>query len=675
MPYQYQSLPIVDSPDDMFIRLLELHQPPRKHPPISGELTIFRLSEAPRFSTVSYCWGSTLRAGTIHITNAAPPRDLENGNTLDIPTALIPFLKQARKGTKGRKLWIDSICLDQQNDQEKSAHVPKMRLIYMKAELTISWLGAEYDQSTDAIAYARRLNKWYIDNHSDPQPLSGEKQQNAKVDFQVKVGDRSLEALLRLLERPYFDRTWIVQEIVVSREVYLMCGDQIIHWAFLVNAIVCLRTLHIWVFEFYDGRRLHGPISLRISEMEWQNPDAIDWTKTLVRHRSCLAHDPRDKVFAFYGLRCQRSFEDLEIVPNYVSTTATTLYHTLAARALYKSQVAVLHVPRFIMSPVKHPQNTGDFNVFDLPSWAPDWRNAEETPMSLVGLAEITSVTTQVHTYKASKQSKLAMAFDRIDWNVTGKRCSDLSDLPKLIRLSGVKVARVTQLTRRPWEIPESSRRPTQKERAQVLRSNQQQVYEWETVFRDPDASNVATLDGETATDAMYETFMAGSAMWPTQEKRADAIGFEKRQRFLRVLRYLGVHRVLFIYLLILLAERCARSFGYRNPEMSFRSKVLYMANRKGARVTGEAGAVKEYFALVPSMCALDDHVVLAAGVATPLILREKSGGSVQTSDDSKIVEKRVETWELIGEAYIHGMMNGELWVHDQARLEAFWIA
>jgi hypothetical protein len=67
------------------------------------------------------------------------------------------------------------------------------------------------------------------------------------------------------------------------------------------------------------------------------------------------------------------------------------------------------------------------------------------------------------------------------------------------------------------------------------------------------------------------------------------------------------------------------------------------------------------YNALVPSICRLDDHVVLVGGVTTPLILRRKSEGTDAT-------------WEFIGDAYVHGIMKGELWDKRKGDRKDMWI-
>lgn len=671
MPYQYQPLPVLNDPDDVYIRLFELHSFP-KSGPITGQLYTTRLSQAPKFYALSYCWGSATRKGTIQITNGARPRDIENDNILEVPVTLIPYLYKSRSSMKTHKIWIDSICLDQRNLDEKNSHVPKMRTIYMKAQCTISWLGAEADGSTKGFEYAVRLNEWYR-KHMQAQQAStsttGEKQEpNAHVD--VRVGDPSLEAMLKLLDRPYFDRAWIVQEVVVSREVLLACGESFMPWSTLLGAFVCLMTIHIWLWEFYNGLGVQNFLALKYSEMEWESSIDVNWSTTLSRHRQCLSGDARDKVYALYGLRCKRALDELGIEPEYEKLNLETLYRTLAARSLYWKQRDILHVPRLITG----PQQVEDVNFekISVPSWVPDWRNTEDTPQSLVDVEGFITDRSKKPNYCASKDSFMDPTFDLLEWNTPDQDWTKLLTMPNAIRLSGIRVSIVTQLTRRRWVIERPSSKPTLRERAQHFQCNQQQVHEWEAVFRVADASSIVRLEGESTTDAMYETFMAGSSLWPTAVKRAAATAFESRQRFLRTLHTVCLHGFLIAYTIILLIERLARRFGYVNPEMQFRTMVAHMANRKGARMTSSADSCKEYFALVPGICELGDQVVIVAGVTTPLILSPKGDVAVEGTGEQT---RKVDAWELIGDSYVHGMMQGQLWDKEKEGYEDFWIA
>ncbi|CAO2657077.1 Nn.00g058800.m01.CDS01 [Neocucurbitaria sp. VM-36] len=687
MPYQYQPLPIADDPNDVYIRLLELHQGSRTGP-ITGYLYSVLLSQAPKFIALSYCWGSATRDGTIHITNSAPPRDLDNDNTLDVPTALIPFLYRTRKqrSLQARTWWIDSICLNQNDSDEKNIHVPKMREIYMKAMCTVSWLGREADGSAEAMAYADKLSKTYRRLMAEQKliTLTPDEEKETVQKVQVKLGDPALEAMLKLLDRPYFERAWIVQEVIVSRQVYFMCGDydSVLSWEALLGAFVYLIQTQAWLWEFYSGMRVRHIIELRLSEMDWTTSIDIDWPRALLRHRACLAGEASDKVYAFYGLRCKRALEELDIKPNYNMPTEV-LYTQLAARALKKGQVVVFHVPRLVIG--KEQEEDRQFKKITLPSWVPDWRFTDETPYSLTNTESIANRPTLDADYCATKKSPFRLTFDSPAWNALSDSRAAPTTLPKLLRLSGFTVATVTRLTRRRWIIEVPTGRQTLLDQAQLLQSAQRQVYEWEAVFHPYFSSKIYTPTGESGHTATYETFMAGSALYTPQVKRAAATAFERRQRFLRLFYTLHLQDFLICYIAVVLAERVLRCFGYANPEVQFRGMVDHMANRRGAQMvkktsgrssssSSETSAQQTtYLALVPGICQLGDEVVLVEGVTTPLILRPKGQASVQLEGEK---EKTVQTWKFIGDSYVHGLMKGEVWDNGkEGECEGFWIA
>jgi hypothetical protein len=673
MPYQYQPLPVLHNSEDVYIRLLEIHKGPPSGP-ITGRLYTTLLSEAPAFYAVSYCWGSMTRKGTIHITNAAPPRDLENDNTLEIPATLIPFLYQirGRRFLKARTLWVDSVCLNQLDSVEKTANVPKMRQVYMKADVTVSWLGLEADGSAAAFDYAYRLHKFYRRELAGQGQiaLAAEEEKGETFRVQIKLGDPTLEALLKILDRPYFERAWIVQEVVVSSQTWFMCGNAWVPWTSFAAAFLYLMTNQQWLWEFYHGVRIHAVVLMKLSEMEWAGGDDLHWSGTLLRHRQCLSEDPRDKVYAFYGMRCKNALQELGIEPEYETTTTEVLYTRLAARALHKAQVTVLHVPRLVTS--FQEQRDPDFKRCILPSWVPDWRWSEETPMSLLNSEMLTNESIGVPDYHASKECDFKPGFDLPAYNTPRGPIKEMKQLPKKLRLHAVTIAKVTRLTPRRWVIQKASGRLSLLEQARVLQFNMQQIHEWEALFRPQKATQIYAATGELATRAMYETFMAGETQNTPEVKTSASAAFERRQRFLRLLHTFRIHSFLVCYIVVVLVERVFRRFGWVNPEAQFRMMVGHMANRKGAQMVNIKDSGLRYYALVPSICRLGDHVVLVGGVTTPLILRPTGKVTIQSEDGQP---KTIPTWELIGDCYVHGIMKGELWETREIDREDMWVA
>lgn len=138
-------------------------------------------------------------------------------------------------------------------------------------------------------------------------------------------------------------------------------------------------------------------MSLRVSQKEWRDGIVVEWWRVLARHRQSRAGDPRDKVFAFWGMRCRKGFEELGVSPDYGSSVEA-LYVKIAVQALRNGDVEILSVPRIVTS--TEPRNAGDeeekcdqdIKPLAIPSWAPDWRTTTRTPGSLM-LFETTNIT------------------------------------------------------------------------------------------------------------------------------------------------------------------------------------------------------------------------------------------------------------------------------------------
>jgi hypothetical protein len=241
-----------------------------------------------------------------------------------------------------------------------------------------------------------------------------------------------------------------------------------------------------------------------------------------------------------------------------------------------------------------------------------------------------------------------------------------------MLKLHGVTVAKVTKLTPRHWVMQKASGRPSLLEQARLLQFNMYQMHEWEALFRPQRATQIYSATGELATKAMYETFMAGETQNAPEVKISASAAFEKRQRFLRLLHTFRIHSFLVCYIVVVLMERVFRRFGWVNPEGQFRSMAGHMANRKGARMINIKDSALTYYALVPGICRLGDHVVLVGGVTTPLILRPNGEATIQSEDGKP---KTIPTWELIGDCYVHGIMKGELWEKREMDRKDMWVA
>lgn len=662
MKYRYEPLPHVEEGNtDPYIRILELH-PGEREGRITGALKQTRLSQAEPYEALSYCWGST-RKRKIYI-NPASSAGPSEGRYLLVPASLIPFLYRTRahplyKG-RARLLWIDSICINQDDDHEKNAQVACMRDIYMHAKHTAIWLGEAAAWSAEALEYMYKLSrKGYLQEETQKRMLSPEEEREKFKLSKVKVtiGDPKLEAIFALLDRPYFERAWIVQEVVVSKTAHVVVGDNSQTWAAFVWALLYLVQHNAWIFEFYQGAESLGLVmSLLLTKVHWEHQIAVNWWILLIRHRHSRSGNPQDKIFSVWGLGCKEQLVDLGVRPNYSESANKTFWH-LAFRAFETGLVRLLHIPRICIDEKHEMQG---LKALDVPSWVPDWRCTEVTahPLMSIDVGDLADAPSFV--YQSTPESTFSCGLRDVDAE-TG--------LPRTLVLKGHVIAEVTHITPRSWNFAEQPKRQTLYSQAKMLQYNQRQILEWWSVYHlRKSRSRTYEPTQEIYFIASCKTLIAGSL---PKHKESAALksyeAFESRQRFLRLITNMGLGECLWIYVCVVCIERFLRAaFRYQNPEMEFRNIAGPMQGRKGARIavtieepTGDAKPRKrtmEYLALVPTQTRLGDEMVLCQGVDSPLVLRRKS----QQQDGEATL------YELVGDAYVHGAMEGELWHPEQ---------
>jgi hypothetical protein len=95
------------------------------------------LDDKPEFQALSYTWGDASRVRKITL----------NGAVVTVTENLELALRHLQSGSLVKRLWVDAICINQQDDHERSAQVQQMRTIYESASLVIVWLGPAADDS------------------------------------------------------------------------------------------------------------------------------------------------------------------------------------------------------------------------------------------------------------------------------------------------------------------------------------------------------------------------------------------------------------------------------------------------------------------------------------------------------------------------------------------------
>lgn len=214
-------------------RSLLRNRKPYKYTALSeGEIRLFRISAEPesfelrltmrhhrldsalppRYIALSYCWGSESAPRTVNI-------DDENLIvTENILAVLNFFMSHSREFDS---FWADQICIDQDNMMERNEQVHHMWRIYSEASLVYAWLGcynqvkASFGERSDAVEHSTVPKR----------PLLKEPSCYRSWDHEVSALSAGDHHILKLLEQPYFTRTWIIPEILQARQLTFLDGD------------------------------------------------------------------------------------------------------------------------------------------------------------------------------------------------------------------------------------------------------------------------------------------------------------------------------------------------------------------------------------------------------------------------------------------------------------------
>lgn len=188
----YQTLPGADS-----FRVLEL-QPGQEGELLQAQLREVRLLETPEFCALSYCWGAPEFDSIIHC----------NESVLYITRSLANALECLRQTMGSLVIWIDQICINQEDAAERSAQVQLMREIYSSATDVLVWLGMPTESSDFLFSSISRG----VVAYKEIPPL--------------------MCALADFWQRQWFERTWTVQEVVLSwNEPLMFCGQYCFPWS------------------------------------------------------------------------------------------------------------------------------------------------------------------------------------------------------------------------------------------------------------------------------------------------------------------------------------------------------------------------------------------------------------------------------------------------------------
>ncbi|KAH8649247.1 heterokaryon incompatibility protein-domain-containing protein [Xylariales sp. PMI_506] len=214
----------------MEIRLLHLH-PGSSDDDITCTLskTAFSKDKYELFEALSYCWGSQSDRRTINL------QLLEDfGGTNGVAVECLITLRQ--ESGKPRVLWVDAVCINQHDFQERSQQVALMRLIFSKAIRVRVWLGEGIEIAAVVFHHIQRFRDAFANDRqrflsnlhpSDPHTLAIKENDDSGSWFHLHSG--------HIFATPWFGRVWVVQEVYTAQEVIAHWGSLTFPWALLLQ--------------------------------------------------------------------------------------------------------------------------------------------------------------------------------------------------------------------------------------------------------------------------------------------------------------------------------------------------------------------------------------------------------------------------------------------------------
>ena len=181
---------------------------------IIGHIQEFNLLDPPAYNALSYVWGQEPAIHQVVI----------NDNATFIRPNLFHALQRIRLRTGQIHIWVDSLCINQFDDSERGVQVRQMATIYHKASSVLVWLGEEDSTSKFAMEFV-------------PQIIRSNFQWDDSWWEQY-----GFTALAQILERPWFRRGWVLQEAAFSTNSTIYCGDRQVHMDHLAMAIDLVRA-------------------------------------------------------------------------------------------------------------------------------------------------------------------------------------------------------------------------------------------------------------------------------------------------------------------------------------------------------------------------------------------------------------------------------------------------
>ncbi|KAI1295911.1 heterokaryon incompatibility protein-domain-containing protein [Xylaria venustula] len=616
-------------------------------------LRLAELKEHPQFIVVSHRWQPTDVADETKSL-------LVNGAAVPASTSLFEVLQHLQKETEPVIVWIDALCINyaDEDERERSVHVSQLAQIFAAAEKTFIYLGATKDRSDEAMKVLRRLAEEqltlsaYVANwtpqlthqlvqkvlpsrFASPGPAASPTPAGNEEPLELQKELETLrEPLKSLMERDYWTDLWSLVELCLSHKGLIVCGshglplDYFHSAARALDHIINHLTYSKWLASATNpttpsaqspaltgdevSNLSQSPALHLLRRRDDYRKDANSWLKTpdnplftlLTRFNAAGPADKNQPPLRVTDAR-DRVYALMCLATDIAELGLAVRYHRDVSEVYADTSAAILQKHPQALQLARGMRAAGD----ELTSWTIDWGNVTPPPWSLGSSSDRpfnACGPADIRYYRAELSKSVMMA------------------------LKAAVVDRVVEVGA-PYQPGEESGHEQQRTYLAEIRQF------WE----DSTASLKSPYFAEQADVALAKIPVGDveAASASSASTRASSATVEGYRRTAEALFPSDVDD----------ADSTADVSGPKpSPGMPYLAAMARMAGRRPFR------SHNGYVGLGPGDLAVADIVAIPYGSAVPFAFRRSQGHGE-------------DVYRLVGEVYVFGIMDGEFMkVHRQ---------
>lgn len=300
----YHDLPVILSQKPLSnsgsqIRLLQVCENEDENQDVLRfSITVQNLPEARNFIAISYTWGNEQDPQYVYI----------DGWRCSVRRNCYEALQQTcskRNVVQCDLIWIDSICINQKDEDEKGLQVSIMGDIYARATHVFACVGSHANKSEFVVEKAREVADFdYNCNHADFLcPDCRGPWEKWTLSLGIKRLSRLCKACEAFGKRDYWYRVWIIQETAKARSLSIVCGADMLPWKVLNNLEGYLGLdLEEMPGVMEEYKRLPTCETNAMHDVLVSRKSPIEMGDVFSLYSESLCSDPRDHLYGLLNL-------------------------------------------------------------------------------------------------------------------------------------------------------------------------------------------------------------------------------------------------------------------------------------------------------------------------------------------------------------------------------------